>query len=155
MRLSSLLSSLAASALMLLAVPAAAEVFRCKMPDGRMAYQDVACPENGDQKVVAPSRIKPPPPRQMTEQDYYDQRLAYKSQQERYRQQMQAEQLARNNRYAKPYVAGIGGGNNGRYSRCLDDIERRKAEVRSGSYKNRADDADIARRRAELERCND
>ncbi|MES2900480.1 MAG: DUF4124 domain-containing protein [Pseudomonadota bacterium] len=154
MRLVLLLSSIAACSLMLIAAPASAEVFRCKMPDGRMAYQDVACPENGDQKVVAPSRIKPPPPRQMTEQDYHDQRMAQKSQQDRYRQQMQAEQLARNKRYTKPYVAGIGGGN-GRQSRCMDDIERRKAEVRNGAYKQALDDADIARRREALERCND
>lgn len=153
MRLLSLLTGFAASLLVVSAIPAAAEVFRCKMPDGRMAYQDVACPENGDQKVVAPSRIKPPPPRHMTEQDYEDQRAAYKSQQTRQRQQMQVEQLNRERRYAKPYVAGIGAAGNSR-GHCLDDIERRKAEVRSGAYKHNAGDASIERRRAEIERCN-
>ena len=155
MRFFSLATGMTAALLILAAAPATAEVFRCKMQDGRMAYQDVACPETGEQKVVAPSRIAPPPPRRMTQQDYYEQQQLNQAEQARYRQQMLAAQLSRRHKNDKPYVAGIGEATNSKG--CPSDVERRRAAVKSGAYHRTGVESQgqIEARRAELERCGE
>ena len=91
----------------------------------------------------------------MTQQDYYDQQQAYQAQQARYRQQQLQAQLSRQRTYGKPYVAGIGEGANSKG--CMNEVERRKQEVRSGAYQRSGPESQsqIEARRAELERCGE